>query len=170
VTIFAHKFQNLHVHMQAESLVDWLNESALHLRLYQQQAGRVIEILRLPEAKERREELEQLIKPLHDLKWRILRDAAGRLYLNQIARDDSNYGLVLIAQLSEFGLPWVRQCVCGTWFLAHSSRSRFHSKPCRERFWEDQRKSPEGKKAHALYMRQLRATKKQLKKSEEKKR
>jgi hypothetical protein len=171
---FVGKTRDFHVHTAAESLVDFLNEPGPKLRPHQERAARAIELLRQldalpaperkrgsPRAQQLRQALEHTLQPLQHLRWRVLIDPKGHPYLDQTYHGDVDYGLLLVGRLSPFGLDWVRSCRCGRWFIAYSGRNRFHSPRCREAFWEDQRKTLEGREQHKVYMRRLRALKKQ---------
>jgi hypothetical protein len=183
VTTFFGKSSDLRSYTDARSLVDWLNEPNPDLKPHQEKAARAIDVLRKlnstpakeirqgsPRVKQLREELELVIQPLLHLQWRIIPDIAGRLYLNQIDRGDVNYGLLLIARLSEHGLNWVCECPCGKWFIGRSGPTRFHSKECRLAFWKDALKTPEGREHRRLYMQKLRATKAKMKSKRREKR
>jgi len=153
-------------------------EQALYMRdlrafkRYQKKAARAIEILREinkmiaeegryprpPRASPLAREMERIMRPLRRLRWRFI-TAKGRALLNQTWSGDSNYGLLLVARLSERGLDRVRRCWCGKWFVVYSSRQRFHSDECRQAFWAKELKTPEGRERRKLYMRKLRALK-----------
>src|SRR5260370_22502754 len=115
------------------------------------------------------EEIAKLIRPLRRLQWRLipaLRDRKGRLvgwHLEPAPGDDLRRVLLQVAELSrEDLLGWVRQCCCGRWFLAYTSRNKHHSPECKEEYERAQRKTPEGRAERSKYMRELRTTKKRM--------
>ena len=65
-------------------------------------------------------------------------------------RSDEFETVVLIMDLFESdSLSLIRNCECGAYFFARSSLSRFCSKGCRERFWENSEARKEQKRKNA---------------------
>jgi len=190
VTKLPAKTSDLRSYTDAHQLVDFLNMrepmgvknlkakerewERRFLKRCQENTGRAIELLREinattakegsypwpPRAAQLSAELTRICEPLQRLRWRLGVER-GRYFLDQTWHGNENYGLLLVASLSQHGLEWVRRCACGKWFLAYSGRNRFHSDKCRQAFWAEHLKTPEGRERRRLYMQKLRALKKE---------
>jgi hypothetical protein len=171
VTAFLSKKLDSRSYSNAWLLVDWLNYPDPRLKRHQKQTARAIEILREinrilatkgtpnfkwpPEVSRLSRELEPMLRHQRSAWAALVRD--GRYVLEEVPLQKSKYGLLLVALLSQRGLEWVRQCPCGRWFIAYSSRNRFHSGDCKLAFEAASRKTPEGRRARAQWMREHRA-------------
>jgi hypothetical protein len=170
VTTFLDKASDSHSYSDAQQLADWLNMPHDSLRTAQEQTADLIRLLQAVGKAESpthqtRARIEELLRPIQQCPWKLVpRQTFAGWYPAQHWAPPL-HGLVLAARLAARGLEWVRRCPCGTWFVARSAPNRFHSDECREAFWKDALKMPEGRERRRLYMRDLRAKKKKLFKS-----
>ena len=163
-----------------ENLLRWLNSD----RPEKKDAMRLVEALcernalaesgdKSPEARRAGYDLHleilKLTRPLRRTRWDLVPspevsrglDNLRGFHLQQQPQGDAARVLELVAALSEYGLlDSVRKCqntVCGKWFLAYTCRSKHCSPKCKELRAAAQRKTPEGRKERAEYMRRLRS-------------
>lgn len=169
VTSFRSKTAAWRSYADAEALAAWMNQKESGLCRHQGKVRRAIIVMRQinslgpwpasvpwPERmRELAEEVHELISPLKHLRWRIV-PSKGRWFLDQTYSGDTNYGLLLVARLSQHGLDWVRQCSCGKWFVGYTSRQRFCSAKCKKAFEAALRKTPEEREKRRQYMRNYR--------------
>ncbi len=169
-----------------ESLVSWLNSN----RASKAQCTRLIEALHerntLAENGDKSEEgrrrgydlhleILKLTRPLRRTWWDLAPspemsdglDNVRHWHLEQRPPDQDRMVLGMVASLSEYGLlDSVRKCqnrACGKWFLAYTGKSKNCSPECKKSWAAAQRKTPEGRKERADYMRKLRDAKKRIK-------
>jgi len=188
VTIFRRKRTDFRSY-KAENLVKWLNipKDHPHWRAMKRVANLIADLREINSIAENQDaedhdestkargfaldaEIRRLIRPLRRLQWQLIptvRNREGRLvgwHLEPAPGGDVLRRVLLyVAELSREGLlDWVRQCCCGRWFLAYTSRSKHHSPECKKAFESALRKSPEGRAERAKYMREHRATLKKL--------
>jgi hypothetical protein len=113
-------------------LRDFLNEKGPAVRQCdRQRAEIVIERLRNPGGTTQGE-FDKLIAPLRNTRWRVRKASNGTLYLEQTWRGNADYGLLLIARLSETGeVKRLQKCpVCAQWFVRYSARQKFCTANC----------------------------------------
>jgi hypothetical protein len=175
VTKFLDKASDSHSYSDAQQLSDWLNMPHESLQRAQEQTAELIGLLQAVSEAENptyqtRARIEELLRPVQHSPWKLVpRETFAGWYPAQ-HWPPPLHGLVLAARLAAHGLEWVRRCRCGTWFVAWSAPNRFHSDQCREAFWKDALKRPEGREHRRLYMRDLRAKRKLLKSKRREKR
>lgn len=154
----------------ARYLVLWLNQRKDRtLRPHQRRVERAISALKeLNASRLSSEKIEQLKRELRSLathiqtvKWGALHDRERGWYLTEVTGDLTGFYLLYVAELSGYRLDWVQQCKkCRKWFVGYTRRGRFCSGKCKRSYEAAQRKTPEGREARKLYMRNIRAAKK----------
>ncbi|MGB6722002.1 MAG: hypothetical protein WBE72_14490 [Terracidiphilus sp.] len=113
-------------------LRDFLNEKGPTVRQCdRQRAEIVIERLRNPGGITQGE-FDKLISPLKNSRWRVLKREDCALYMSQTWTGSADFGLLLIAKVSETGkLERLQKCpVCAEWFLRYSAKQKFCTVVC----------------------------------------